>query len=81
MEARMISAGERQSRLKNPIRILHLDRTADQSSLVKRKLKAEAVPCVLRRMRQRVAALGGTLEIISAPAQGTEVRIKIPLDQ
>jgi len=31
-------------------------------------------------MSQRVAALGGTWQINSAPARGTELRIEIPLE-
>ncbi|MEU1087363.1 sensor histidine kinase [Streptomyces sp. NPDC005576] len=34
----------------------------------------------LTAMRQRVAALGGTLELISQPGQGTRVQLRIPLD-
>lgn len=64
MEGRMISASERQSRL-NPIRLLHLERNADQSSLVKLKLKAEAVPCVLRGMEKRADFIAALKRMIS----------------
>ncbi len=33
----------------------------------------------LRNMRSRAAALGGTLEVMSAPGAGTEIRLAIPL--
>ena len=33
----------------------------------------------LRNMRSRAAALGGTLEVVSAPGAGTEVRLLLPL--
>ncbi|MYQ41637.1 Signal transduction histidine kinase [Streptomyces sp. LamerLS-316] len=34
----------------------------------------------LTAMRQRVTALGGTLELISEPGRGTRVQLRIPLD-
>ncbi|MFF5127398.1 sensor histidine kinase [Streptomyces syringium] len=34
----------------------------------------------LRAMRQRVSALGGTLELTGEPGRGTRVRLRIPLD-
>ncbi len=34
----------------------------------------------LRGMRERAAALGGTVEITSAPGLGTTVRVRIPMD-
>jgi len=62
VETRMTS-GTLKLRLKHPIRILHLEKNPDHSNLVKLKLKAEGVPCVLRRIENRadfIAALEKT---------------------
>jgi len=64
VETRMTS-GTLKLRLKHPIRILHLEKNPDHSNLVKLKLKAEGVPCVLRRIENRadfIAALEATLD-------------------
>ncbi len=41
---------------------------------------AAAVRLGLRGMKERALALGGTLEIQSAPAQGTEIRAYFPME-
>ena len=47
---------------------------------VSQKTDAKTQTLGLIGMSQRIAALGGTLEINSAPARGTELRIEIPLE-
>ncbi|MEI5672454.1 MULTISPECIES: HAMP domain-containing sensor histidine kinase [unclassified Nocardioides] len=45
-----------------------------------RGLVADAAGAGLRGMRERARSVGGTLEIDSAPGQGTRVRLSVPVD-